>query len=117
MLTLYSQQTSLKLRLKDSLRLPILYTVLLLPYFQESINISENKNFSMTSGDCNFLTKILAFTSNISFLKITLVKHIITNFSQALRRLDIAGAVIISPSKSSLLYILLQNWLVKVQLL
>ena len=115
MLTLYSQQTSLKLRLKDSLRLPILYTVLLLPYFQESINISENMT-SMTSGDCNFLTKILAFTSNISFLKITLVKHIITNFSQALRRLDIAGAVIISPSKSSLLYILLQNWLVKVQL-
>ena len=33
----------------------------------------------MTTGDCKFLKNILAFTSNISFMKISLVELIIYN--------------------------------------
>ena len=52
--------------------------------FKNPQNISEKKCFiSMTTGDCKFLTNILAFISNISFSKISLVE--LTNFPQALK--------------------------------
>ena len=71
----------------------------------------------MTNDDCKFLKIILAFSSNISLLKIFLVKLIITNFPLAKNRFNIAGGVQISSPKSSLLNMLLQCCFVKLQLL
>ena len=48
--------------------------VSLLPYHPRIFQISSKKKwFSMTIGDCKFLTNILAFISNISFLKISML--------------------------------------------